>query len=104
MGKHREEKLTEIKEFVDANQNTRMTLLDQLAETDKEKQRIQNKLYTQEEYKRRINNRYKTVRELGQSAGNSAGSSDSAMKFLKESKNKIKEHFESRTEESDFVE
>jgi len=100
----KEEKLSQVKEFVEANQNTRMTLLDQLAETDKEKQRISADLERKKDRREQIKRRLDTVRDLGKSANESSGSSDKAMKFLKDRQAEITHHFQGRQPENVFVE
>lgn len=52
-----EEQLAEVEEFVQANQNTRMTLLDQQAETDKEKQKISAQLADRRKQRERFQRR-----------------------------------------------
>lgn len=102
--KRLEEQLAEIKEFVEANQNTRMTLLDQRAETDKEKQRITNNLNKSKDKLDSLKRRLETVKDLGKAAQRAAGASDSAMKFLKDQLQSLSRRFEGKKFETEFVE
>lgn len=85
----------EIKEFLEANQNTRMTLLDQRAATDKEKQRIVHDLTRAREKKAAITLRVQSLKKKGEAALNSAGSANTLTQFLREQKRRICERFES---------
>eukprot|EP00929_Paragymnodinium_shiwhaense_P021358 TRINITY_DN13948_c0_g1_i1.p1 TRINITY_DN13948_c0_g1~~TRINITY_DN13948_c0_g1_i1.p1 ORF type:complete len:589 (+),score=118.08 TRINITY_DN13948_c0_g1_i1:326-2092(+) len=92
--KQLEDQLAEIKDFVEANQNTRMTLLDQRQEGDQHKQRLQHELHRCQDLRNEMRKRLETVRGLGESAFRSLSASDKAMEFLKEEKARINTHFD----------
>jgi len=94
--KQLETQLTEIKDFIEANQNTRATLLDQRAETDKEKQRMSAELNAKHKQKHALGKRLEMVQFLGTSTKNSSGASDSWVGFLGKEKDLLTSHFEGK--------
>jgi len=94
--KQLETQLHEIKDFIEANANTRATLLDQRAETDKEKQRLSfelnNKVRLKDEYQKRL----EMVSFLGANTRNSSGASDHWVGFLGKEKDLLTTHFEGK--------
>eukprot|EP00747_Dinoflagellata_sp_TGD_P070782 gnl/TRDRNA2_/TRDRNA2_156743_c0_seq1.p1 gnl/TRDRNA2_/TRDRNA2_156743_c0~~gnl/TRDRNA2_/TRDRNA2_156743_c0_seq1.p1 ORF type:complete len:623 (+),score=139.66 gnl/TRDRNA2_/TRDRNA2_156743_c0_seq1:70-1869(+) len=99
-----EEKLAEIREFVEANQNTRMTLLDQRAETDKEKQHLQRELNNKLMKRDNLSKRLIMVKDLGKSAGGGTGGvSDWGVSFLKQQKDVIASHYDFKKPPQSFV-
>ncbi|CAE7572092.1 UVR8 [Symbiodinium sp. CCMP2592] len=103
-----EEQLAEVEEFVQANKNTRMTLLDQRAETDKEKQSIAAQLADLRRQKDRAERRLGIVRDLSKSTqATSSGASDLLIKVLHQQCTEVEEYFENRKdtskEDNDFL-
>eukprot|EP00439_Symbiodinium_sp_Y106_P077622 s129_g16.t1 len=103
-----EEQLAEVEEFVQANKNTRMTLLDQRAETDKEKQSIAAQLADLRRQKDRSERRLGIVRDLSKSTqATSSGASDLLIKVLHQQCTEVEEYFENRKdtskEDNDFL-
>mmetsp|Transcript_10810 Transcript_10810/g.28760 ORF Transcript_10810/g.28760 Transcript_10810/m.28760 type:complete len:602 (+) Transcript_10810:36-1841(+) len=99
-----QEKLAEIRKYIDANMNTREILLEQKSETDKEKQRIQFALYDKRQSQDKLRHKLKTLQDLSSAVESAFGASDSTITFLKERKNDFHQHFTGRTPESEFVE
>jgi len=96
-----EEQLAEVEEFVQANKNTRMTLLDQRAETDKEKQSIAAQLTDLRRQRDRATRRLEIVRDLSKSTqATSSGASDLLIKVLHQQCVEIEEYFETRKDSS----
>lgn len=91
-----EEQLNEIKDFVEANQNTRMTLLDQRAETDKERQKMQRELDGKKAAKNKLASRLRMVLDLSKSTNQSDGASDTVVAVLLKQKDSLSEYFESK--------
>ncbi|CAE7282482.1 HERC4 [Symbiodinium natans] len=103
-----EEQLAEVEEFVQANKNTRMTLLDQRAETDKEKQSIAAQLTDLRRQRDRAQRRLDIVRDLSKSTqATSSGASDLLIKVLHQQCTEVEEYFENRrdtsTDDNDFL-
>jgi len=89
-----DEQLTEVEEFVQANKNTRMTLLDQRAETDKEKQKILAQLAERRRQHDRFQRRLDIVKDLSKSSKASAtGASDPLIKVLHKLCSEMSEYF-----------
>lgn len=101
--KRLEERVDEINEFVEANQNTRMTLLDQRAETDKEKQRLTHTLNAKKRDRDRLNKQLKTVKELSRANAGTSGTSDALISYLKEQSQHMRDYFSEHTPENDFI-
>merc|ERR1712217_73879 len=89
-----EDQKKENEEFIEASKNTRMTLLDQRANTDMEKQRIVHSLTKKREEKDRIEKRVATVKELSAQATSSTGTSDILLTYLKDMKAEVQLHFQ----------
>mmetsp|Transcript_119116 Transcript_119116/g.218096 ORF Transcript_119116/g.218096 Transcript_119116/m.218096 type:complete len:597 (+) Transcript_119116:112-1902(+) len=89
-----EEKLAEIRNFIDANQNTRATLLDQRAEIEKEKQKIVTQLTKRKEEGNKLETRLKTVQDLSAKEAEAKGGSDTLVSFGAEVKDKYAAHFD----------
>lgn len=100
-----QEKLTDIREFQEANQNTRMTLLDQRAEIDKEKQILGSKLNLAKSEKDKMEKRLKMVKELSADAKNMAGASSKILQLVNSKLMIIKEYYDTRrlNQPKDFV-
>lgn len=103
-----EEQLTEVEEFVQANKNTRMTLLDQRAETDKEKQKILAQLANSRKQRERFQRRLDIVKDLSKSSkASSSGASDPLIKVLDKQCQEMSEYFSRRQsvggESKDFL-
>jgi len=99
-----EEKNAEFEEFVQANNHTRMTLLDQRAETDKEKQRIVAAVGEWTRQRARLVKRLETARDLNKNAmASSSGASDITLKIMQQITAEVSEHFERRAQQSDFL-
>ncbi|CAE8611525.1 unnamed protein product [Polarella glacialis] len=99
-----EEHLSETQESVNANNNTRMTLLDQRADIDKQRQL--NTLANNERRKQRekIKKRMETVQDLRKSTkASSSGTSDNLVKLLQMQTIEVSEHFHRRPTESEFL-
>lgn len=94
--KQLETQLHEIKDFIEANANTRATLLDQRAETDKEKQRLSFELNNRKRQKEEYIKRLEMVQFLGKNASNGSGASDHWVGFLGKEKDSITMHFEGK--------
>jgi len=95
--KQLETQLNEIKDFIEANQNTRATLLDQRAETDKEKQHLAAELTAKTKRKFDLKKRLEMVQFLGSSTKNSSGASDHWVCFLGKEKDSLTTHFEGKS-------
>eukprot|EP00913_Durusdinium_trenchii_P025661 g24085.t1 len=92
-----EEQLTEVEEFVQANKNTRMTLLDQRAETDKAKQKILAQLANSRKQRERFQRRLDIVKDLSKSSkASSSGASDPLIKVLDKQCQEMSEYFSRR--------
>jgi hypothetical protein len=94
--KQLETQLNEIKDFIEANSNTRATLLDQRAETDKEKQHLSAELSNRIQRKEDLKKRLEMVHYLGSSTRNSSGASDRWVGFLGKEKDQLTTHFEGK--------
>lgn len=94
--KQQERRLANIREFAEANQNTRMTLLDQRAETDKNKQRVNQLLFTHKAARDKAQRHLDTVKEMGNSnwMSRSIGHSDGDIQFLRDINMEIKKRFD----------
>lgn len=104
--KQQEKRLANIHEFSEANQNTRMTLLDQRAETDKNKQHVSQKLYQYKKERADVQRHLDTVKEMGNSKAmnQTISSSDDDIQFLRERNLEIKKVLDAGDEnEPDFV-
>lgn len=88
------EKLQDIKEFAEANQSTRMTLLDQRAETDKDKQNLVHALNQKIQEKENNDNRLRMVQELSGPNDGGDGAPENMMQMLRKMKNAIMAPFE----------
>jgi len=96
-----DEQLTEVEEFVQANKNTRMTLLDQRAETDKEKQKILAQLAERRKLRDRFQRRLEIVKDLSRSSkASTTGSSDPLMKMLHKLCSETAEYFHRRASQA----
>jgi len=93
-----EDTLIQINEFQEANQNTRMTLLEQRAETDKEKQHLASVLSGKKEEKSRLEKRLDLLTELSNSSMRASGASDFLVNFLQQEKDEIHAYFEGKTD------
>merc|ERR1712072_1570871 len=91
-----EQQLGEIRDFIEANNNTKSTLLDQRAEIDKEKQRLSNELSLRRKYKDELEKRFETVNFLGSKAKTSISASDKWVDFLGREKAQLSSHFEGK--------
>jgi len=91
-----ETQLNEIKDFIEANQNTRATLLDHRAETDKEKQQLSGELNAKTRRKYDLKKRLEMVQYLGSTTKNSSGASDHWVGFLGKEKDALTSHFEGK--------
>eukprot|EP00441_Pelagodinium_beii_P045752 CAMPEP_0197624610 /NCGR_PEP_ID=MMETSP1338-20131121/4181_1 /TAXON_ID=43686 ORGANISM="Pelagodinium beii, Strain RCC1491" /NCGR_SAMPLE_ID=MMETSP1338 /ASSEMBLY_ACC=CAM_ASM_000754 /LENGTH=629 /DNA_ID=CAMNT_0043194773 /DNA_START=52 /DNA_END=1938 /DNA_ORIENTATION=+ len=99
-----EDKLAEVEEFVQANKNTRMTLLEQRTETDQEKKRIVEQLGERRKQRERSNKRLDTVRDLSKSAkAGNTGASDTMSKVLQQQTTDVCEHFDRREKEDAYL-
>ncbi|CAJ1335531.1 unnamed protein product [Effrenium voratum] len=86
--------LSQVEEFVQANKNTRMTLLDQRAETDKEKQSILAQLADRRKQRERFQRRLEIVKDLSKSNKvNQSGASDMLVKVLHQQCLEVQEYF-----------
>lgn len=94
--KQLETQLSEIKDFIEANANTRATLLDQRAETDKENQRLKNELAAKNKHLHELEKRLTLVKDLGSTTKNSSVASDQWVSFLGKEKEKLNYHFEGK--------
>jgi len=94
--KQLEIQLHEIKDFIEANANTRATLLDQRAETDKEKQHLSFELNNKKRQKEEYQKRLEMVKFLGTNTRNSTGASDHWVSFLGKEKEELTSHFEGK--------
>eukprot|EP00930_Biecheleria_cincta_P027989 TRINITY_DN19542_c0_g1_i1.p1 TRINITY_DN19542_c0_g1~~TRINITY_DN19542_c0_g1_i1.p1 ORF type:complete len:659 (-),score=127.21 TRINITY_DN19542_c0_g1_i1:64-2040(-) len=102
--RRQEEAYAEVEQFVEANKNTRMTLLDQRAETDKEKQRIVHVLGERRRQRERQSRRLDTLRDLSKSSkASSGGTLDSLVKLLAQQTAAVTEHFDRRAPERDYL-
>jgi hypothetical protein len=84
----------EIQEFMEANLNTKLTLLDHRANTDKSKQRLQRMLQERILTKAKKEKRLNMVRELAKTARNAEGASDGLVRVLEHQKKKLTDHFD----------
>jgi len=91
-----EKQLAEITDFIEANKNTRATLLDQRAETDKEKQRLTSDLASRREHRDNLIKRKEMVDHLGTSNKGSGGASDELVAFLGREKDQLIKHFDGK--------
>jgi len=97
------ERLQEVKEYIQANNNARMTILDQRSQMDKEKQRLSRSLDERVRAKLALVQRYNTVKELSQAAIVARDTSDQMIKFLSEHFKEVFDHFEGKHKEEEFV-
>jgi len=99
-----EDKLAEVEEFVQANKNTRMTLLEQRTDTDQEKKRIVEQLGIRRKQREQSNKRLDTVRDLSKSAkAGTSGASDTLAKVVQQQTTDICEHFDRRSLETSYL-
>lgn len=89
-----EAQLNEIKDFIEANQNTRATLLDQRSEIDKEKQRLANELKAKKDKKLEFDRNLYAIKIMSSSAKKSNKASDPDVQFLGSEKTQLSQHFE----------
>jgi len=101
--KKKEEEYEKIKEYIDANLNTRMTVMDQRSALDKYKQQITHQRDDKSKQLDSLQKRLKTVQDLSKSAMAAVGASDSMLRFLRENMAEISKHFDSRGVEAEFV-
>merc|ERR1712113_1316723 len=85
--------LEENMQFQEASKNTRMTLLDQRAQTDMEKQRIMHALTNKRDAREKCRKRVETVREYSRNATNSSSTSDELLSYLQRMQTEIAEYF-----------
>jgi len=98
-----QEKLQEVKEYIQASQNSRMTILDQRAQMDKEKQRLTRSRDEHLKTKRELQERQKLMKELMEASIQKHETSDSILKFLSERHKDYAHHFDGKAEEVEFV-
>jgi len=98
-----QEKLAKVKEYILANQSSRMALLDQRGQTDQEKQRIARTLDEKIRLKGQLQNRYRTVKDLSEATIRARATSDVLLNFLTEQKKEFFEYFEGKRPEQEFT-
>merc|ERR1719160_2436286 len=98
------EKQHDIKEFMEANQNTRMTLMEQQAEIEKEKQHLLGEKAKQVAEKEKLTKRLEFVSQYKDSGGFVGGATDECIKKSSEQLDAIKHRFEQQKQPpKDFV-
>mmetsp|Transcript_27931 Transcript_27931/g.64902 ORF Transcript_27931/g.64902 Transcript_27931/m.64902 type:complete len:619 (-) Transcript_27931:62-1918(-) len=91
-----EKKLQDIREFMEANQNTRMILLDQRAETDKDKQYLQQLLMMKKRELEEKARRLKLVQDLAKPVTDEEGrGAHSILAQLRKHKDELARFFDS---------
>jgi hypothetical protein len=91
-----EQQLAEIQDFIKANENTRATLLDQRAETDKETQRLRNEKERHERDKETLEKRHQILKDLSAQTSSNSTASDEWVDFLSKQKKDLSTHFEGK--------
>lgn len=99
-----QERLSDIKQFMEANQNTRMTLLDQRAEVEKDKARLNQQKMLAEQNCKLLSQRLKIVNDLGADSATSTGASNMAVNHISKKLRDLKKYKEGRVniEYADF--
>lgn len=98
-----DDKLQEVKEYIQANQNSRMNILDRRAQADKEKQRLSRALDERVRLKIQLTQRHSTVKELSEASIRARDTSDVLLKFLGEQFREFQARFENKGHESELV-
>lgn len=96
-----EEREEEIKRFMESNKITKMALLDQRGDTDKEKQSITQELKKQGEHWDGITKRLTLMRSMLGAVNSASGMKDGLVRFLKDRMDDFRHHFDDRPQADD---
>lgn len=99
-----EDKLADVKKFIDACQNAHETLLQQQDAARQEREQITRRLDDKKREKDKMNRKLQTVKSVSSQVASASGASDTYAKFLKEKSDEFSEHFTAHPlPEDDFV-
>mmetsp|Transcript_51996 Transcript_51996/g.137347 ORF Transcript_51996/g.137347 Transcript_51996/m.137347 type:complete len:597 (-) Transcript_51996:230-2020(-) len=96
-----EEREQDIKMFMESNKTTKMALLDQRGDMDKDKQRITRELKKHHEQQEEISKRLVVMRTMLSAVTSASGNRDSWIRLLKDRVDDFRHHFDERPEADD---